>query len=114
MSSRNWHSIAEHYVRVVREGKCDAAAAIDDIELALLGEADLEKANRRIELGSIELGSWRDSFRWLSDLARYRFVRFVGFSAGRFFVGLLIGSRTPPTEAIRKARVQELIDKDKS
>lgn len=114
MKDRNWHAIAKHYVRVVRDGKCDASAAIDDMEIALLGGNDVEKINRRVNLGDIEVGTWRDAFRWLSDLARYQYVRFVGIGWGRCYFGLLIGSHAPPTEEKRQARVQVLLDKGKS
>ena len=110
MSERNWRAVAAHYVSFVREEKCNAETAINELEMELLNEEAVEKLDRSIQLGRIELGMWRNAFSWLSDLARYRYVRFTGISWGRHYLGFLVGSPTPPIEAERQARVQELYE----
>ena len=110
MNNRSWHLTVQHLVRNVREGKIEGDA-IDDMELALLNDADPEEEQRMIKLGDIELGSWQNAFSWLAKLARFRFVRFFGVSWGRCYFGLIRGSAAAPTEEIRKARVDELVEK---
>lgn len=104
----NWHAVMEHYVRAVNEGKATPAEAIRDMELSLLGDMDITKRNLFVELGDLALGAWRDAWNWLSDLARYRYVRFFGISWGRVYFGLLVGSTMPPTEAKRRERIEQL------
>lgn len=47
----------------------------------------------RVNFGDIEAGSHIPVHRWLDNIQRYPSVRFFGFVRGRFFIGLLFGSK---------------------
>lgn len=47
----------------------------------------------RMNLGNVELGDHENTDRWVANLKRYPSVRFFGFVRGRFFIGLICGSK---------------------
>ena len=46
-----------------------------------------------LSLGDVALGYGRDLVPWLADLCRYQTARFVGYTNGRLFIGVLWGSK---------------------
>lgn len=100
----------QHYVAQVRAGKMSPEELVDQAEAATL-YAQAPSKKRGFSLGTFELGYMRDSWSWFIDLSTYRYVKFVGFSRGRFFVGMIFGTATPATEEAREKRLHELDEK---
>lgn len=108
VDKRNWKGIVSSCIDNVRNGNATYEQAMRDIEATFLIDASVEERDLWIELGDLALGAWRNAFQWLADLARYNYVRFYGITWGRVYFGLLVGSKTPPSEIERNERISEL------
>ena len=47
----------------------------------------------RISLGKVEVGLHQQTDGWLHHLRKYPVVRFFGFSRGRTFIGVILGTK---------------------
>lgn len=113
MSDRSWRLTARSLVRMVRDGTITAEQAIDDMELALLNDASPVERDRHVTIGTIELGSWHDAFERLANLARYRYARFFGWARRNVFVGVLLGTDGAADDEVRRARIDELRERER-